>query len=577
MKQISLGKESHTSAPIHLNPERLLDTRMLVMASSGGGKSWALRKLVESLHGQVQIIVLDIEGEFGTLRSHYPFVVAGKGGDVAADPRYAEVLARKLLELKADTICDLYELKQHERIRFVRLFLESMVNAPKEFWHPVVVVLDEAHIFAPEKGSAESLGAVIDMASRGRKRGFCLVAATQRLSKLHKDVAAECQNKMIGLANLGLDRKRAAEELGFTEKAEILAMRDLEPGQFFGVGPAFDFRGVHKVTVGKVITQHPKSGAGRLNVHTPAPSAKVKAMLSKLADLPQETEAREKTMAGLQTRIRELERKLIEANVKTDVVTPSPIELRKIEERAIELGRAEQRKADFDAVMVFKKRLKEVLESANFDLNEDLLKLTPKISDPNAALKQKMLERVPMVPLSSPGLKQVLKPAAVKAGLTEDNTLGKCERSILAFLCLKPGEFFAKQTIGAMSGYRVGGSFNNAIGRLTSMGYLDRSHGQIALRMDAEVGDLVQGYAHTLEDWISKLGKCEREIYQLMLGKPGVSFTKEALADHTNYKVGGSFNNALGRLNTLGLIVRERGGLISLNPDLPGVWTPNLG
>lgn len=45
---------------------------------------------------------------------------------------------------------------------------------------------------------AESAGAVIDLATRGRKRGQCAVIATQRLSKLHKDAAAEMKNKLIG-------------------------------------------------------------------------------------------------------------------------------------------------------------------------------------------------------------------------------------------------------------------------------------------------------------------------------------------------------------------------------------------
>jgi hypothetical protein len=55
----------------------------------------------------------------------------------------------------------------------VRLFLEALVNAPKKLWHPALVVVDEAHVFCPETGEAESGDAVIDLATRGRKRGFC--------------------------------------------------------------------------------------------------------------------------------------------------------------------------------------------------------------------------------------------------------------------------------------------------------------------------------------------------------------------------------------------------------------------
>ncbi len=80
-----------------------------------------------------------------------------------------------------------YELHHHERKHFVKLFLESMINAPKELWHPVMIVVDEAHVFAPEKGQSEAMDAVIDLATRGRKRGYCAVLATQRVSKLHSN------------------------------------------------------------------------------------------------------------------------------------------------------------------------------------------------------------------------------------------------------------------------------------------------------------------------------------------------------------------------------------------------------
>src|SRR5438067_7624738 len=105
---------------IFLNQERsidlptLLDTRLLVQANSGGGKSWALRRILEQSHGKVQHIILDSEGEFGTLREKFDYVLAGKGGDTPAEPRSAALLARKLLELKVSAIIDLYELHPQE-------------------------------------------------------------------------------------------------------------------------------------------------------------------------------------------------------------------------------------------------------------------------------------------------------------------------------------------------------------------------------------------------------------------------------------------------------------------------------
>jgi DNA helicase HerA-like ATPase len=54
---------------------------------------------------------------------------------------------------------------------------------------------------------------VIALMDSGRKRGFCGVLATQRISKLSKDATAECNNKLIG-RSVEADAKRAGEELG---------------------------------------------------------------------------------------------------------------------------------------------------------------------------------------------------------------------------------------------------------------------------------------------------------------------------------------------------------------------------
>jgi DNA helicase HerA-like ATPase len=64
--------------------DRLVDTRLLVQANSGGGKSWLLRRLLEQTHGHVQHLVIDPEGEFASLREKFDYVLAAR---TAATPR----------------------------------------------------------------------------------------------------------------------------------------------------------------------------------------------------------------------------------------------------------------------------------------------------------------------------------------------------------------------------------------------------------------------------------------------------------------------------------------------------------
>lgn len=302
---------------------RLIDTRLLVQANSGGGKSWLLRRLLEQTHGQIQHLVIDPEGEFASLRERFDYVHAAKqGGDTAADPRSAKLLAERLLELNVSAILDIYELKAHDRIRFVRAFLEALVDAPKRLWHPVLVVVDEAHVFCPQHGEAESAGAVIDLATRGRKRGYCAVLATQRLSKLHKDAAAELNNKLIGRTGLDVDMKRAGEELGFTTREQVHQLRALEAGEFYAFGPALSAE-VRKVRIGAVKTSHPKAGA-RLTFTVPSPTAKIRNLLPQLADLPAEAEQRTKSLEELKREVTTLTRELERVKKAAPVAPAAP-------------------------------------------------------------------------------------------------------------------------------------------------------------------------------------------------------------------------------------------------------------
>lgn len=286
----------------------LVDTRLLVQANSGGGKSWLLRRLLEQSHGKVQQIVIDLEGEFSTLREKYDYILAAEEGDTPADARNAPLLAKRLLELNTSAIIDLYELSHQERKRFVRLFLSAMINAPKALWHPCLVIIDEAHVFCPQTGQSEAMEAVIDLATRGRKRGYCAVLATQRLSKLHKDAVAEMNNKLIGRTGLDIDRKRASEELGFTTKEDSLSLRNLAPGEFYAFGPAIS-ESVEKITIGPVETSHPKAGTRIMTRVTP-PTGRIRKVIAQLADLPQEAKQEAESLETLKAENATLKRRI---------------------------------------------------------------------------------------------------------------------------------------------------------------------------------------------------------------------------------------------------------------------------
>lgn len=576
MKSVKIGKILGTGKALMLDIPALLKSRLLVQASSGGGKTYAIRKIIEETHGHVQQIILDVEDDFSTLREQFPFVLVGKGGDIAADPRSAELLAKKVLELQADVIINLYELKQHERIRFVKVFLSAMVDAPKELWHPCIVVLDEAHMFAPEKAKAESLSAVIDMASRGRKRGFCLIPATQRPAKLHKDVTAECQNKMIGLANQDIDRKRGAEELGFTDKKGVLSLRDLKEGEFFVVGPAFG-RGVMKILTDKVKTTHHEAGKIFKRSNKTVAPKKVQSILAKLTDLPKEAEEELKDKASMTLRIRELEREL----KKMQQNTPKA-------EIKVQVEKIVDPKAVKAEIKNFKRFLIKNMDKSMQDFQKAIMSnFDPAEIDMAFSMKDKTVAdspvRKPVRKEPVQLLKRVANPYMPQQReskiATTDSSFGKCERAILKFLAVREGSFFNKVQIGAMTNYSPGsGGFNNALSKLSQSGLIDRSNDKITLASCSinEVRSILgSDYAAPEPDallaWLNKLGKCERTIFETVKTEDRL-FTKDELGQVTGYSSGsGGFNNALSKLSTLGLIKRNNDGTIGLNQELVNI------
>jgi len=541
-----------------INLDLLIDSRMLVQARSGGGKSYAIRKLCEEAAGKVPIILLDLEGEFVTLRKMLDCIYFGKEGDALADIRYAEKIATSILELNVSAIIDLYELKHHERILFVKRFLNSMINAPKELWHPALVIVDEAHVFCPEKGKAESMGAVIDLCTRGRKRGYCAVLATQRLSKLHKDAAAECNNKMIGGTGLDVDMKRASEELGFTTKADMLSLRDLSPGEFFVFGPAIS-NTIEKIKISKVKTEHPKSG--RRTVTVPPASAAIKKMIEKLQDIPKEAEKEFNTIKDYKFEINNLKKELREEKKKSKNIID-----------------AEEYKALSKENYRLKSQLNKVISSVDSVISgvkKYAGLIIEKIESTTIEVVPSSQPVKPVRSLPQPEIKVPMPKVAVPIN-SSDGTLGRCPTTILKFLALRPDKAFSKPQVGAMTNYSPrSGGFNNAISQLATRGLIIRNSGMLQLNRDMEqeaieiLGDEYSSREqYSKEAWLNTLGVCPRNIYQVLLNEPDREFAKDELGELTGYSSGsGGFNNGISKLCTLGLAERNA-GMIKLNSEL---------
>lgn len=267
---------------IGIDLAELLATRLLVQGNSGSGKSHLLRRLLEECAGQVQQIVIDPEGDFVTLAEAFDHVVIDAG---AYSPREIEELALRVRQHRASVVLALDELEVEAQIRCAALFLTALFDAPREHWYPALVVVDEAQMFAPAAAGEMNddtrrltLAAMTNLMCRGRKRGLAGIVATQRLAKLAKNVAAEASNFLMGRTFLDIDMARAADLLGM-DRRQAERIRDLQRGQFLGLGPAISRRPV-AVHVGPVRTAGRGGGQGLI----PLPQAPEGAMEALLTD-----------------------------------------------------------------------------------------------------------------------------------------------------------------------------------------------------------------------------------------------------------------------------------------------------
>jgi hypothetical protein len=552
---VSIGSSSGST--VQMDYTRLAETGLLACASSGGGKTNLLRAIAESTGGRIPFLFIDPEGELSSLRKVLDCVLVGRGGDFSIDPAHAGTLAKRLLELNASAIMDIYELKPHERHRFVRLFVESLVDAPKTLWAPRLVLVDEAHMFCPEKGEgvSEAREALTDLASRGRKRGYRPILATQRLAKLSKDAAAECWNKLVGLTTYGDDRDRGVKELGLKRDAGDVLLH-VDPGQFMALGPAFHLKGKKpkEAFLMDVFLASTKPTQGRkTSAKAPSPGEKVKAVLSRLQDLPREAAREAQTVEALRREISELKMKIRNARPAPVVAAPAP-------------------KIDYEGI---KNSLrKELIPRYRQIIREHNKKAEEAMFGADVLLDQKDFARLVLSKAPAPAVharaevkKQSCGPFEIPEGV--EAAFGKCERAIVGFLKTDPGRAFKRVQIGVGTGYSMSsGGFNNALGHLRATGCIQGMGDSITLGPQHELCQSSAPAPNPLQAWRERLGKCERMIWERIECEPTRIFTKEELGEVTGYSpTSGGFNNSLGRLHSLGLIVRRNGG-IQLNPEV---------
>lgn len=547
-----------------VNYSKLVPTGLLIQGDPGAGKSQTERKIIEvvaSIKGQQ--IIFDPEGEYSSLREKFDFaLISRENGDIPLSVQYAETIALMLLETGMSAIIDISEIPLKDRVQFVKRFFTAFMEAPRRLWHQVTIYLDEAQIFAPEgkgkKGLAESRDAIIDLATRGRKRAFGRVILTQRLALLDKSVAAMCRNKLIGQTTLAIDRKRAAEELGFTSNLQSLELRDLAEGEFYAFGPAFP-KGVNKVKIDKVITTHPNANTGnqkRTDEIPPTPTA-IKKILAGIESIPEAAGRELETKKQFEAEIIRQKKEILELTRSLKAARSAPgtptgkaadpgilaeknakiAELQgfiKMQEKEVKKKMAEIEKwasgilADITKVTLQASKIPTTAPTFKLDL--------PELPIPAPSAPLDIRQTAERVPRPQPARKTPRAPVSQENG--EQISLGPGEQKILTYCAQYPNGCDRDQLTG-LTGYKRS-SRDTYIHRLRIKGLITQERNQFVptqegleqLGPDFEplpTGQDLQEY------WLQRLGGGEQKILQICIEAYPRSVTRNHISELTEY------------------------------------------
>jgi len=239
--QVHVG-EATIGGPVGVDLARLIEGRLLIQGNSGAGKSMLLRRLFEEAFGKVQQLLVDPEGEFGSLAEtlDVAVVTAAELGRIGG-----EAFGLHAREHRYSAVVDLSEADNEERLGLVADLMAGLLAAPEDHWRPLLVVCDEVQELAPHYDAGDvtrearrrATAGLARMMGRGRKRGIAGVLATQRIAETAKSVIAKATNVIVGRTILDRDLERAGELLGLTA-GHAKALRTLADGEFLGIGPA---------------------------------------------------------------------------------------------------------------------------------------------------------------------------------------------------------------------------------------------------------------------------------------------------------------------------------------------------
>lgn len=548
------------------------EQHIAVLGKSGSGKTFAMKAAhVEPLLEAGKLVaIVDPTSAWWGLRSSADgkgagfkvLVLGGDHGDLPLPANGGAAIARLIVEQGVSVVLDTGNLSVGERTRWMIDFAGALYRLNRA---PLYLVLDEAHVFAPQGGGGrmdpdvgKMLHVVNQLASGGRSRGIRLTLITQRPQKLHKDTLTTADTLIAMRVHHPLDRAAVKDWIdGCGDAAQGKQVLDSLAGLQRGEGWVWYPEGAHLARVKfppiRTFDSSATPTEGQAVATPKATAIDLTEIKAALADAVKEAEANDPKL--LRARIAELERQGSQSR------KPNDLELEATRAESFRSGVAEGRLQTargmggyFDRLATLALALSEHAQAGQQDL--------AKVVAGGATVETPRAVGVaaPRRASASPAQPSAPPARANGAGAVSDLTkLSRAEQRILTALAQYP-QGRTKNQVAMLAGYAVnGGGFSNALSSLRTSALIEGGPDRLRI-LPAGMSSLgpfdplPTGRA-LLAHWYGQLSKAERKALEAVAEVYPRSLSKVQVANRAGYEAnGGGFNNALSRLRTLELI-----------------------
>jgi hypothetical protein len=233
----------------HAIPEAALKRHIAILGMNGSGKtSVAKSEIIEpALAAGERVCNIDPTGvgwglrlsATGKSKGHSIYIVGGAHADFPLFRRDGKAWGEIVGTSSDSFVFDTSQMTVSDRSVWFTEFAETLLRLNKG---PLKLVIDEAHLFAPQ-GGAKGGGATPDMLhatnnllALGRSRGLRITMISQRPAKLHKDSLTQAHTLVAMSLMAPHDRNAVSEwiaDQADTEKGKeiVASLPTLEPGE----------------------------------------------------------------------------------------------------------------------------------------------------------------------------------------------------------------------------------------------------------------------------------------------------------------------------------------------------------